>query len=56
MLRSISRFAASIGRSRATKVPLDGAETKSEDYQRDVRASAAQGPMIALIEVKVAPT
>jgi len=30
------------------KVSLDGAETKSEDYQRDVRRSAAPTPMIAL--------
>jgi hypothetical protein len=36
------------------EVPLDGAETKSEDYQRAIMRDAAQIPMIALIEVKVA--
>jgi hypothetical protein len=38
------------------EVPLDGAETKSEDYQRGIRRDAAHIPMIALIEVKVAPS
>jgi hypothetical protein len=36
------------------EVPLDGAETKSEDYQGTITRDAAQIPMIALIEVKVA--
>jgi hypothetical protein len=35
-------------RSTINQVPLDGAETKSEDYQRDVSRRAALGPMTAL--------
>jgi hypothetical protein len=35
------------------EVPLDGSETKSEDYQRDVSRRAAQSPMTAVIWVKV---
>jgi hypothetical protein len=43
MLRSVIRIAHPIGPSRANhRFPLDGAETKSEDYQRDVRGRAAQ--------------
>jgi hypothetical protein len=38
------------------EVPLDGAETKSEDYQRGIRRDATYIPMIALIEVKFAPS
>jgi hypothetical protein len=40
-------------RSIIVEVPLDGAETKSEDYQKDV-SRCAKSPMIALIEVKIA--
>jgi hypothetical protein len=35
-------------RSIIVEVPLDGAETKSEDYQRDASRNAAQGPTTAL--------
>jgi len=38
------------------EVSLDGAKTKSEDYQWGVRRGAAQTPMIALIEVIIAPS
>src|ERR1700693_2437572 len=51
LLRRISRFAPlhrSVTSDPLVEVPLDGAETKSEDCQRDVRRSAAQTPMIAL--------
>src|SRR5258708_8765721 len=46
MLRSVSCFGLTHRpvRDPLVEVPLDGAETKSEDYQRDIRRRAAQTP------------
>jgi hypothetical protein len=49
MLRCVSRFGHQpVTRDPLVEVPIDGAETKSEDYQRDVRRRAAQTAMTAL--------
>jgi hypothetical protein len=51
MLRSVNRCAPlhrPVKPAPLVEVSLDGAATKSEDYQRDVRISAAQTSMIAL--------
>jgi len=51
MLRSVRRLAPlhrPVTRDPLVEVSLDGAETKSEDYQRGIRKGATQTPMIAL--------
>jgi len=48
-VRHLASFYRPTTRDPLVEVSLDGAETKSEDYQRDVRKPAAQIPMTALI-------
>jgi hypothetical protein len=55
-LRSVSPLGALAAQNNA-QVPLDDAETKSEDHQMDVGRNAAQAPTTAIkTEVEVAST